>query len=153
MLGPFHQLKEDLYCSTVGLLRKPWSTISSADWCLRSTSSNIWGAHVGLNGGTGFLHKAAEGQSVGGRFNSSVNNIRRSHLCRLSKQRVAERLWRRFLERCCGFLRTANMLPTSLGHWVQWFHSNRESKIKQNWTLRSDATTRPFGQEWKLKIN
>lgn len=46
---------------------------------------------MGMNGGTGFHHKAVKGKPAGGHCNSSVNNVR-SHPCRLSKQYIAEAL-------------------------------------------------------------
>lgn len=71
-----------------------------------------------MNGGTGFHHKAVKGKPAGGHFNSSVN-IMRSHLCRLSKQYIADALKGGdgcFLERPGGFLRTPLMVPTGFGH-------------------------------------
>lgn len=46
---------------------------------------------MGMNSGTGFHHKAVKGEPAGGHFNGSVN-IMRSHLCRLSKQYIADAL-------------------------------------------------------------
>lgn len=85
---------------------------------------------MGMNGGTGFHHKAAKGESVGGHFNSSVN-IMRSHLCRLSKQYIADTLKGSdgcFLERHSGFLRTLLMVPTGFGH-LPFLTMSSESKV------------------------
>lgn len=76
--------------------------------CLYRPRLNIWEAHVGMNGGTGFHHKAEEDEPVGGHFNSSVNTMR-SHLCRLSKHYIADTLKGGdgcFLEKAGAFLRT-----------------------------------------------
>lgn len=71
-----------------------------------------------MNGGTGFHHKAVKGESAGGHFNSSVN-IMRSHLCRVSKQYIADTLKGSegcILERHSGFLRTPLLVPRGFGH-------------------------------------
>lgn len=73
---------------------------------------------MGMNGDTGFHHKAVKGKLAGGHFNSIVNIVR-SYLCRLSKQYIAEALKGGngcFLERPGGFLRTPLMVPTGFGH-------------------------------------
>lgn len=85
---------------------------------------------MGMNGGTGFHHKAVKGETAGGHFNSSVNTMR-SHLCRLSKQYIAGALKScdgSFLERLAGFLRTPLMVPTGFGHVPSLILSS-ESKV------------------------
>lgn len=72
---------------------------------------------MGMNGGRGFHHKAAKGQSAGGHFNGSVNIVR-SHLCRLSKQHVANALKGvdgGFLQMPVGLLRTPLIVPAGFG--------------------------------------
>lgn len=68
---------------------------------------------MGMNGGTGFHHKAVKGEPAGGHFNSSVN-IMRSHLGRLSKHYIALK-GGCLLERVGGFLRTTLIVPTEFG--------------------------------------
>lgn len=70
-----------------------------------------------MNGGRGFHHKVVKGQSAGGHFNGSVNVVR-SHLCRLSKQYVANALKgvdSSFLQTPVGSLRTPLIVPAGFG--------------------------------------
>lgn len=111
---------------------------------------------MGMNGGTGFHHKAVKGKPAGGHFNSSVN-IMRSHLCRLSKQYIADALKGgdgRFLEKPGGFLRTPLMVPTGFGHLPSLSLSSiakitMRGKITVRYKrveLRTDATKMLIGQ-------
>lgn len=69
--------------------------------CLCRPSLNIWRAHVWMNGGIGFHHKAAKSKPTGGHFNSSVNIIRAHFLStqqtvcrrRFESQGFSECLW------------------------------------------------------------
>ena len=82
--------------NAAGRLQRAASVIPPARLCLCRPSLNIWGAHVGMNGGAGFRHKAVKGESAGGHFNSSVNTTR-SHLSatqQTADRRRSERRWR-----------------------------------------------------------
>lgn len=154
----------EIYNAAV-LLQRALGIISPAQQCLCRPSLNIWGALVGMNGGTGFHHKAVKGEPAGGHFNSSVNIIR-SRLCQLSKQYIADTLKGSdgcFLERPSGFLRTPLMVPTGLGHLPVLILSG-VSKVtmrrkttegdtsvreRERENLTSDATTSLIGQWWQ----
>lgn len=82
--------------NAAGSLQTALGIISPVQQCLCRPSLNIWEAHVGRNGGTGFHHKAVKGESAGGHFNSSVN-IMRSHPLSTQQtvyRRCSERRWR-----------------------------------------------------------
>ena len=100
-----------------------------------------------MNGGTGFHHKAVKGEPAGGHFNSSVNTMR-SHLCRLSKQHIADPLKGGdgyFLERPAGFLRTPLTVPT--GFWTRSL-SDSEYRVQSN--HRGDSNRDIRKQDWGL---
>ena len=85
---------------------------------------------MGMNGGTGFHHKAEKHETVGGHFNSSVNTLS-SHLCRLSKQYIADTLKGGddcFLEKADSFLRRPLIVPTDFG-LLPSFVLHRASKV------------------------
>lgn len=138
--------------NAAGSLQTALGIISPAQRCLCRPSLNIWGAHVGMNGGTGFRHKAAKGKPAGGLFNSSVNIMRSPPLSTQQTVYIADTLKGGdgcFLERPGGFSQNtfgaANRLWTSSLADLEWcVQSNHEG----NWArykrvgLGTDATKR-----------
>lgn len=144
----------EIYNAAV-LLQRALGIISPAQQCLCSPSLNIWGALVGMNGGTGFHHKAVKGEPAGGHFNSSVNIIR-SRLCQLSKQYIAETLKGSdgcFLERPSGFLRTPLMVPTGLGHLPVLILSGVSKVTMRRKTTEGDTSVRETEREFDVWRN
>lgn len=106
-----------------------------------------------MNGGRGFHHKAVKGQSAGGHFNGGANIVR-SHLCRLSKQHIANALKgvnSGFLQMAVALLRTPLIVPAGFGrvppvNSKQQVYSNHDGRQKRRgagaragWTMATQC--------------
>lgn len=133
--------------NAAGSLQTALGIISPVQQCLCRPSLNIWEAHVEMNGGTGFHHKAVKGELAGGHFNSSVN-IMRSHPMSTQQTvycRRSERQWRLLSGKARWFSQnTFWWCQNALDIFSCWFRSvskviTREGRYKSI-ELRSDVT-------------
>lgn len=94
---------------------------------------------MGMNGGTGFHHKAVKSEPAGGHFNASVN-MARARLCRLSKHFVADALKgdAAFWKSPAGFSEHVLMVPTGLGR--PSLILSRASKVTMRGNIKEGVT-------------